>query len=189
MRTEEVKKDSLHRNKGGRPKKSVKKDKVLTIKCSLVERMIIEGTAKISDLTTSEYLRQLGLNGKIDRKQKVLPPEVLQLTGTLNHLAANLNKIAKKRNTMDELNALERATLIDLIVDIDPITVTWTSSGTDGEVFVVLENIATGKQTKRIRGLASDGRIRFNADDYTHVQLIITLNTGKIPLKQWGIHT
>jgi methyl-accepting chemotaxis protein len=42
---------------------------------------------------------------------KTLNREVLQLTGTLNHIAANLNQIAKKRNSFDELSVLERARL------------------------------------------------------------------------------
>lgn len=51
------------------------------------------------------------MKGQAVSKIKVLPQEVLQLTGTLNHLAANLNKIAKKRNGIEQLNALERASL------------------------------------------------------------------------------
>ena len=62
----------------------------------------------------------------------------------------------------------------DFIVDIDPITVTWTSTGTNGEVFAVLENIETGNQTKRIRGQASDGKIKFNADKYTNYDKILS---------------
>ncbi len=41
----------------------------------------------------------------------MIPREVLQAIGDLNHMAANLNQIAKKRNSFDELNALERAEL------------------------------------------------------------------------------
>ena len=37
--------------------------------------------------------------------------DVLQFAGTLNHIAANLNQIAKKRNSFDELSVLERARL------------------------------------------------------------------------------
>jgi hypothetical protein len=96
---------------GGRPRKAVKKDQLLGVKCSLIERRVIEAKAKSVNLTVSEYLRQMGLTGKIDRQEKALPKEVLQLTGILNHLAANMNQIAKKRNTNEELNALERATL------------------------------------------------------------------------------
>ena len=97
--------------KGGRPKKAVRKDHVLTLKCSLNEKCIIEAKAKRCGLTISQYLRAAAINGKIDMSIKLLPPEVLQLTGTLNHLAANLNQIAKKRNSSEQLDAIERGTL------------------------------------------------------------------------------
>ena len=99
------------RNKGGRPKKAVKKDQLLAVKCTLYERRAIEARAKSVNLSISEYLREIALTGKIDRRDKALPKEVLAMTGTINHLAANLNQIAKKRNGIEELNALERATL------------------------------------------------------------------------------
>jgi hypothetical protein len=99
------------KNKGGRHKKVVKKDRLLSIKCSSYERSIIVGKAKIAKVSTSEYLREVALTGKIDRREKALPPQVLQLTAMLNHIAANLNQIAKKRNGFEELTALERANL------------------------------------------------------------------------------
>ena len=99
------------RKKGGRPKKAVKKDQILAVKCSLFERRAIEARAKSTNLTVSEYLREMALTGKIDRRQKAFPKEILALSGTLNHTAANLNQIAKKRNSGEELNALERADL------------------------------------------------------------------------------
>jgi hypothetical protein len=99
------------KNKGGRPKKDVKKDQLLAIKCSLSERKEIEEKAKTANLSVSEYLREMGLTGKIDRHEKTIPVEILQFTGTLNHLAANLNQIAKKRNGIEQLDALERAGL------------------------------------------------------------------------------
>ena len=98
-------------NKGGRPKKPVRKDHVLTLKCSLTEKCIIEAKAKKCGLTISQYLRAAAINGKIDMPKKLLPPEVLQFTGMLNHLAANLNQIAKKRNSSEQLDAIERAGL------------------------------------------------------------------------------
>ena len=98
-------------NKGGRPRKMIKRDQLLAVKCTLMERKVIEAKARSVLLSVSEYLRALGLNRKIDRRQKVLPKEVLAFTATLNHMAANLNQIAKKRNGIDELNALERAEL------------------------------------------------------------------------------
>ena len=99
------------KNKGGRPKKAVKKDQIMAFKCTLFERRAIEARAKSTNLLPSEYLREMGLTGKIDRREKALPKEVLEKIGTINHVAANVNQIAKKRNSGEELNALERASL------------------------------------------------------------------------------
>jgi hypothetical protein len=92
-------------NKGGRPPKEVKRLRTLSVKCSFFEGMQIENKAKQVGLSVSEYLREMGLKGAVKFR------EVLQLTGTLNHIAANLNQIAKKRNSFDELSVLERARL------------------------------------------------------------------------------
>ena len=94
----------ITKNKGGRPKKAIKKDQLLGVKCSLLERKVIEYKARENNISVSEYLRKLGLSGKIDMKMKTLSKEILQFKGTLNHLAANLNQVAKKRNMNDELN-------------------------------------------------------------------------------------
>ena len=52
----------------------------------------------------------------------IVPKEILQFSGTLNHMAANLNQIAKKRNQLDELNALERAQLNQLSLSVKQLT-------------------------------------------------------------------
>ncbi|SCY94498.1 hypothetical protein SAMN02927916_4214 [Flavobacterium anhuiense] len=101
----------IKKNRGGRPKKAVKRDQLMAMKCTLYERKIIESKAKKSNLSVSEYLREIGLKAKIDYRNKALPKEILSFTGVLNHLAANLNQIAKKRNSNDELSPLERAEL------------------------------------------------------------------------------
>ena len=101
----------IKNKKGGRPRKAIKKDQLLGVKCSLLERKVIEYKARENNLSVSEYLRKLGLSGKVDMKIKILSKDILQFKGTLNHLAANLNQVAKKRNMNDELNALERASL------------------------------------------------------------------------------
>jgi hypothetical protein len=97
--------------KGGRPKKAVKRDQLLGVKCTLIERTTIVYKAKSVSLSVSEYLRTMGMTGKIDRLTKVLPKEVLLLSGTLNHLAANMNQIAKKLNSDEFLTSLDRAGL------------------------------------------------------------------------------
>lgn len=115
-------------NKGGRPTKAVKRNKPLTVKCTIIEQKIIAGKAKKSNLTISEYLRELGLNGNIVMLIKTIPKEVLALTAALNHIGGLLNQIAKKRNSNEELNALERADLKIL----------------EGKVKELLETIKTG---------------------------------------------
>lgn len=62
----------------------------------------------------------------------------------------------------------------ELIVDRDPITVTWTQAGADEEVKVVLENVQTGQQTKSLRVQASEGRLIFHPDKYTNFDKIFT---------------
>ena len=106
----ETKKQPI-KNKGGRPKKAIKQKEFIGVKCSLIEKIMLKQKAKIVGVTLSEYLRQTGLNGQAVSKTKAFPKEILHFTGTLNHLAANLNQVAKKRNGIDELNALERAEL------------------------------------------------------------------------------
>ena len=85
-------------SKGGRPKKTVKRNQALTVKCNIIERKVIERKAKIAGLTVSEYLRDSGLTGKIDGQKKPVPPEILEYKGTLNHLAANFNQVTRKIN-------------------------------------------------------------------------------------------
>ena len=97
--------------KGGRPKKVLKRNIALTVKCDTTEQTLITSKASEAQLTVSEYLRTLGLNGKIDRQIKALPKEILLFTATLNHLAANINQIAKQCNTYNQLTTTERTEL------------------------------------------------------------------------------
>jgi hypothetical protein len=96
-------------NKGGRPKATLKRDNHLTVMCTIMEKKIIQMNTRKAGTNISVFLRTLGLNERV--KVKTLPKEVLQLTGTLNHVAANLNQIARKRNGVDELDAMDRALL------------------------------------------------------------------------------
>jgi hypothetical protein len=97
------------KNKGGRPRKKVKRQEHLAVMCNLFERKEIAHKAHLSGLTISEYLREVGINGKVI--VKTFPKELLEFTGLLNHLAANINQLAKKRNQEDDLSAIERAEL------------------------------------------------------------------------------
>jgi len=104
-------KDFMSRKKGGRPIKAEKRNQLLSLKCTLRERDLIKKRADDVRLSISEYLRELALTGKIDMRMKALPAEILSITAVLNHMAANLNQIARKRNSNDELTVIERADL------------------------------------------------------------------------------
>jgi len=98
-------------NKGGRPKSSHKKSEALSVMCNLLEKKIIQANARNVGKTVSVFLRDLGLHNRAVSKVRTLPRSVLQLTGMLNHIAANINQLAKKRNQGNDLNGMERALL------------------------------------------------------------------------------
>jgi Mobilization protein NikA len=117
-----IKHSPVTRNKGGRPVKAVKRNYMVGVKCSYLEKVAIQSKAKEQGLTASEYLRELGIHCKIVRRHKSLPKEVLSLRASLHHIGANLNQIAKKRNSFDELTALERAELFTISKSIKQLT-------------------------------------------------------------------
>lgn len=96
-------------NRGGRPQVPHKRRAAVSVMCTLIEKKIIEANAKRVGMNPSVFLRNLGLNTRIEVRIKTLPKPVLEMRGTLNHIAANLNQIARKRNKGDDLNAMERA--------------------------------------------------------------------------------
>jgi hypothetical protein len=98
-------------NKGGRPKVAHKKSETLSVMCNLLEKKIIQANARNVGKTVSVFLRDLGLHNRTVIRVRTLPRSVLQLTGTLNHIAANINQLAKKRNQGNDLNGMERALL------------------------------------------------------------------------------
>lgn len=104
--------------KGGRPTKKNKQDQKISAWVSLLDRKIIESQATKSRLSMSEYLKEKALNGKVSIKIKTLPKEVLQLIGTMNHTAANINQIAFQLNSKNELSLVEKIRLEGLIEEI-----------------------------------------------------------------------
>lgn len=118
MRTEAKEKT---RNKGGRPKKAIRRDEQLAVMCTIIERKAIEHKAKLANLSVSEFLRTLGLKGQVGMKLKTLPKEVLEFKGILNHMAANLNQVAKKRNREESFNDMERDEFLQLSKDIQAV--------------------------------------------------------------------
>jgi len=118
--------ETVKRKKGGRPAKAVKKNEYIGVKCTLYEKKAIAIQAKAAGLRPSEYLRTVGLNRKIDR-QKTMPKEALDMKARLNGLAANMNQLAHKRNSNDDLNEMDRALLKSLIEGVLQLVQTMTN--------------------------------------------------------------
>ena len=84
------------KNKGGRPTVPIKKNKVISVKCTATDKMTIRGKARAAQTTVSELLLKLGLEGKIDRSKSTLPADANKLISIVNNIANNINQIAKK---------------------------------------------------------------------------------------------
>ena len=100
--------ETVKRSKGGRPPKKIKCDQQITVMCNLAERKIIAYKAKQAGVTLSEYLRTMGVDGKIDSSKSELAKEVLAQKATLNHTAENINQYTRKLNSTGILSVEER---------------------------------------------------------------------------------
>jgi len=107
----EIRKDIVRKQKGGRPKKEIKQNEFIGVKCSVHEKNLLRQKAETAGLSLSEFLRETALRGQAVRQIKALPQEVLRFTSTLNHLAANINQITKQCNTYNQLTFVERIEL------------------------------------------------------------------------------
>lgn len=100
--------DNVRKNKGGRPPKKIKCDQQITVMCNILERKIISYKAKQAGVTLSEYLRTMGVNGKIDSSKSELAKEILAQKATLNHTAENINQFTRKLNSTGILSVEEK---------------------------------------------------------------------------------
>lgn len=106
--------ESRKNSKGGRPKKVVRQNYFIGIKCTLIEKTYLKQKAKMAGLSLSEFVRDTALKGQAVRQIKTIPKEILAFTATLNHLAANINQLAKKCNQNYFLDEAETASVQQL---------------------------------------------------------------------------
>lgn len=99
-------------NKGGRPRVTVKKDRIISVKCNSWEKKAIQTKAKKSELTASEFLRKLALDKEIDLKEKALPKEILELFAGFRHTGSNINQISRRLNMGEEMTPYLREQLL-----------------------------------------------------------------------------
>jgi hypothetical protein len=119
----EIRKDIVRKHKGGRPKKEIKQNEFIGVKCSVYEKNLLKQKAETAGLSLSEFLRETALRGQVVRQIKALPQEVLLFTSKLNHLAANINQIAKQGNTYNQLTLVEKIDLQALSIKIKQLAI------------------------------------------------------------------
>ena len=87
---------SNNKNKaiGGRPPldKMEKRTEILSFKCTVLERHIINGKAMTAGVTLGEYIRNTAINGNITAR---LTPEDVKLIRSLSGMANNLNQLTR----------------------------------------------------------------------------------------------
>ena len=106
------------RNKGGRPRAMQKRDQQLAVMCTREERNLIEQKAGASNLPVSAWLRTVALQGQTGSTKKTIPKEILLLSATLNHTAANINQLTKKHNQYQLFSDAEITRLQQLITEL-----------------------------------------------------------------------
>lgn len=114
----EHKSDNKNKAIGGRPPldKIEKRTEILSFKCTVLERHIINGKAMTAGVTLGEYIRNTAINGNITTR---LTPEDIKLIRSLSGMANNLNQLAKNANTFGY--AAESESVSELADEIDKI--------------------------------------------------------------------
>lgn len=107
-----------NRNKGGRPRAIQKRDQQLAVMCTMEERELIGQKARASNLPVSAWLRTVALQGQTGSPKKTIPKEILLISATLNHTAANINQLTKKHNQYQLFSDAEITMLNQFITEL-----------------------------------------------------------------------
>jgi hypothetical protein len=102
--------------KKGRPKKDLKMDVLLHLKCSSIQAEEIRRKATLYHLPISVYLRECALKNKVQIRS--LPTEVLAFQTRNNQICALLNQLAFKKNRNEQLTAIERAEISSVVEEL-----------------------------------------------------------------------
>ena len=90
------------KDKGGRPKKLVKKERTTSVRFTHGEYKIVENRAEAAGYLVSAYIREISIHGKvIERMNEEERLFVRQLVG----MSGNLNQLARKAHREGIANA------------------------------------------------------------------------------------
>lgn len=78
--------------RGGRPKKVIKRDAVLVVRLTQIERMLIAGRAREAGMSPSEWFRKSAKTAKVMARFSAEDAAILRM---LSGMANNLNQLTK----------------------------------------------------------------------------------------------
>lgn len=100
-------KNTYKKNKGGRPKKELKRNALVSVRFTRNEKQALKYIAKKENENPSEFLRNIALK-KIGISVRKKPnKEVQELRNELRRIGVNLNQIAKQLNTNNQLKSTQ----------------------------------------------------------------------------------
>lgn len=89
---EQAAKQSAKKPKGGRPKKVIKRDALLVVRLTQIERMLITGRAREAGMSPSEWFRRSAKSAKVMSRFSAEDAAILRM---LSGMANNLNQLTK----------------------------------------------------------------------------------------------
>jgi hypothetical protein len=107
-----------------RPRKTTKLNRRLFVRVTEEELLRVRSNAKKLELTVSEYVRRLGVEGKVKIRQQQSAFGV-SLVHQLKRIGVNLNQLTRLANIHDELppelaNLCKRIeTILDRVLDLE----------------------------------------------------------------------
>jgi len=97
-------------NKGGRPQKEVKREEEIKIRCTGLEKKVIQQSAKAANMQTAEYVRATALHQKISYK---LTDDEIEIYKMLVHYRTNFSRIGnllrEQKSIQEEVKELVNA--------------------------------------------------------------------------------
>jgi hypothetical protein len=102
------------KNKGGAPKKRVRRDIIMRIRMTATNRFKIETKAKEAGMAASSWIRAAALSSKITPR---LTPDERRIIWMLAELANNLNQLTKLAHQVGLLTVVRK--LDQLLKEID----------------------------------------------------------------------
>ena len=115
IKTNDNKQVTQPKNKGGAPKKKVRRELIIRIRMSATERFYIDNKAKAAGMRSSSWIRAAAKSAKVVPR---LTNEERRILWMLAELANNLNQLTKRAHQLGLLRVVRDCSQIMKEIDI-----------------------------------------------------------------------